>query len=99
MDEREAAHNRGFPARDSLSASFEMAGTGCGCSGDDSALVAIFQAASKIFFHFQKHPLQTLANQHAVPITVEAVACLNRVVVGRENAFASCERTDESEQC
>lgn len=57
MDEREAAHNRGFPTRDFLGASFEMAGTGFGCSGGDSALVAIFQAASKILDYFRKPPL------------------------------------------
>jgi|SRR5580698_5185091 hypothetical protein len=97
MDEREAAHDRGFPSRDFLGASFEMAGTGFGFSGGDSKLVAIFQAPSKIHFHLRKHPLQTLANQHTVSITVEAVACLNSVVVGRENIFAPCERADKSE--
>jgi len=57
MDEREAAHNRGFPTRDFLGASSEMAGTGFGCSGDDSALAAILQATSKILFHFRKYSL------------------------------------------
>lgn len=99
MDEREAAHDRSFPTRYFLRARFEMAGAGFGCSGDDSALVAIFQATSKNFFRFRKHLLQTLANQHTVPIAVEAVACLNRVVVGREDVFAASERTDKSEQC
>jgi hypothetical protein len=57
MDEREAAHHRGFPTRDFLGASSEMAGTGFGCSGHDSALAAILQATSKILFHFRKYSL------------------------------------------
>jgi hypothetical protein len=49
MDEREAAHDRGFPSRDFLGASFEMAGTGFGWSGHDSPLVAVSQAYLRAF--------------------------------------------------
>jgi hypothetical protein len=56
MDEREAAHNRGFPTRDFLDASSEMAGTGFGCSGHDSALVAIFRRPQKSFSTFGNIP-------------------------------------------
>jgi hypothetical protein len=57
MDEREAARNGSFPSRDFLGTSFEMAGTGFSCSGNDLRLVAVLQTASKSFFFPRKHPL------------------------------------------
>ena len=37
-------------------------------------------------------------NQHAVSITIEAVACLNSVIVGGQDLFAACEGTNQREQ-
>jgi hypothetical protein len=80
MYEREAACDRSFPTRKLFGTDTEMAGTGFGCSGDGTPLVATFPAASQSIFFFLKYSLAS-ANQHAVSVAIETVARLNGVVV------------------
>jgi hypothetical protein len=94
MDEREAARDSGLLARKASRPSPEMAGAGFGYRGDDSPLVAVFEAASKAFSSFGNILYRTLANQHAVSIAVKAVARFDGVMVGAQHIFASSECTD-----
>ena len=55
-----------------------------------------FVSAFKVLIEADFKP--ELANQHAVPVTIEAVPGLNGVVVRRESRLATGERTDKRQQ-
>jgi hypothetical protein len=101
MDEREAARNGGLPARKLRGTGFEMAGTGLRDERDDSPLVAAVQTAThggQPVRTFRLRVASESANQHAVSIAIEAVACLHGVIVGGQDLFAARECTNQREQ-
>jgi hypothetical protein len=78
MDEREAAHNRGFPTRKFLETDFEVAGARFCCSGNDSPSVAILQAASKDYLFFRKHSLAVISESTCSPHSCKSGSLLER---------------------
>jgi hypothetical protein len=58
----------------------------------------LFRRPHKVFSSLRNTPKLSLANQHAVSVTIEAVACLYSVIVGREYVFAAREGAHKREQ-
>src|SRR6266849_306109 len=94
-DEREAALWCGLSACRSSGATSEVAR--CGLSGKQ---VATIPCAGHARDHLKSanDPSYALTNQQAVSITVEAVARVDSVLVGRKDVLAAGESADQRQQ-